>query len=65
MQKFVERMITERDDLKGKIKRANEAIANPPFGSDEEDMKMLSMQVQAMETYLFWLEKRIAKKGGK
>ena len=65
MQKFVERMITERNDLKGRICRANKAIENPPFGSDKEGMKMLSQQVTAMESYLYWLEKRIEKERGK
>lgn len=59
MQKFVERMITERDDLKGKISKARKAIEAPPFGTDKTDIELLSMQVEAMDTYMFWLEKRI------
>ena len=65
MQKFVERMIIEQEDLIGKIKRAKQAISNPPFGSDKEGIEMLSQQVTAMESYLYWLEKRIEKERGK
>lgn len=61
MQEFVKRMIIERDDLKGKIKKAKIAIANPPYGADKESIKLLSEQVSAMDRYLFWLEKRIKK----
>lgn len=61
MQKFVERMKTERADLMGKIKKAKAAIENPPFGADKESIDMLSNQVKAMEQYFYWLEERIKK----
>lgn len=61
MQKFVERMKTERADLMGKIKKAKVAIENPPFGADKESIDMLSNQVKAMEQYFYWLEERIKK----
>ena len=60
MQKYIERMIVERDDLKGKISRAKKAIENPPYGSDAEGLKLLSEQVTHMEDYLAVLEKRIS-----
>jgi len=59
MQKFFERMIVERDDLKGKIAKAKKAIKNPPYGSDTEGLNLLSEQVTHMENYLAVLEKRI------
>jgi len=60
MQKFIERMYIERDDLKGKIAKAKKAIDNPPYGSDAEGLKLLSEQVTHMESYLAVLEKRIS-----
>ena len=65
MQKFVERMIEERKDLVGKIKKAENAIANNPFGVDKEDIELLTNQVKAMKEYLVWLEKRLGKEGVK
>lgn len=59
MQKYIERMIVERDDLKGKIGRAEKAIENPPYGSDAEGLRLLSEQVTRMKSYLEVLEKRI------
>lgn len=60
MQKYIERMIVERDDLKGKISKAKKAIENPPYGSDEEGLALLAEQVKHMENYLAVLEKRIS-----
>ena len=59
MQEYVKRMIVERDDLTGKIKKAKKAIENPPFGSDEEGLNLLTTQVGFMEQYLDVLERRI------
>ena len=63
MQEFVKKMITERDDLKGKIKKCERIISNPPFGTDKEDIDLLSKQVAAMQDYLYWLGHRIKKTG--
>ena len=65
MQKYIERMIVERDDLKGKISRAHKALENPPFGSNEESLNLLALQVTHMEKYLDVLERRIEYEGGK
>ena len=59
MQEFVRRMISERDELSGRIKKARKALDNPPFGASEDDMRMLAEQVRSMEQYLYWLNKRI------
>ena len=48
MKEFVKRMLIERDDLRGKIKRAKKAIENPPFTSDAEGLEMLKKQVEGM-----------------
>ena len=58
MQNFLTRMITERDDLKGKISRAKKAVENPPFNAKHLDL--LSEQITYMESYLKVLEKRIS-----
>ena len=63
MQEFVKKMLTERDDLKGKIKKCEKIISNPPFGADKEGMDLLFKQVAAMKDYLYWLEHRIKKEG--
>lgn len=63
MQEFVKKMITERDDLKGKIKKCEKVIQNPPFCSDKEGIELLTKQVAAMKDYLYWLEHRIKKEG--
>lgn len=64
MQEFVKRMITERDELNGKIKKAKKAVENPPYGTDQEDINLLETQVGYMEQYLDVLNRRIQKAGG-
>ena len=59
MQEYIKRMITERDDLKGKIARNKRALENPPYGADEEGLNLLALQVTHMEKYLDVLERRI------
>ena len=64
MQEFVKKMIVERDDLKGKIKKVQKAIENPPDGTDKESIDLLRSQLIPMGQYLSILEKRIDKEGG-
>ena len=59
MQNFVKKMITEKTELEGKIKRARAAIENPPFGSTKESIMLLGEQIKAMESYHYWLSERI------
>ena len=59
MQDYVKRMIVERDDLLGKIKKAKKAVENPPYGSSANGLRMLSEQIKAMEQYLYWLSERL------
>lgn len=63
MQIFIKKMLVERDDLKGKINKAEKVINNPPYGSDKEGLNMLSKQLEGMKTYLYWLNERIEKEG--
>ena len=64
MSEFIKRMLTERDDLKGKISRAKKAVKNPPFGADAKSMELLEGQIKPMEEYLNFLEQRIVYAGG-
>lgn len=59
MQEYVKRMLVEKDNLVGKIKKAKKAIENPPFGADTEGMNLLNTQVGFMEQYLDVLKRRI------
>jgi len=59
MQHYLEKMVTEKQDLEGKIKRAKNAIENSPFGMDKTQHALLVKQVKAMEVYLDCLTKRI------
>ena len=46
MKLYVERMIKERDDLKGKIKKAKAALENNPFDMTETGKELLTKQVK-------------------
>lgn len=59
MQKYIERMITEKNDLSGKIKRAENAVLNPPYGSDKQGLLLLAEQIKAMQEYSKILSERI------
>lgn len=63
MKEFQKRMIKEKEDLVGKIKKAKIAILDPPYDSDAEGIRMLAEQVKAMESYLYWLNERIKHEG--
>ena len=64
MQKFIKRMLIERNDLKGKISTAKKVVENPPFGADAKSMELLRGQIGPMEEYLDFLEQRIVYAGG-
>ena len=59
MQHYLERMVNEKEDLEGKIKRAKKAIENPPYGMDKTQSALLVKQVKAMEEHLACLTERI------
>ena len=65
MPKYIERMKTEKTELDGKISRARKTIETPPFGSDVEGLRLLGLQITAMEEYSRILGKRIEYEGGK
>ena len=64
MKLYVERMIKERDDLKGKIKKAKAALENNPFDMKETGKELLTKQVKSMESYLAILNQRIEYESG-
>lgn len=59
MQKYIERMITERKELRDRISKAKSAIANPPYGATKKSVILLGDQVKAMEDYEKCLSDRI------
>lgn len=65
MPKYIERMITEKDDLNGKIKRAESAVENPPYGSDKHGLSLLAEQIKSMKEYERILSERIEYELGK
>lgn len=65
MQNYIERMITEKNDLSGKIKRAENAVLNPPYGSDKHGLSLLAEQIKSMKEYERILSERIEYELGK
>ena len=52
-------MIIEQKDLKGKIKKAKEAIDKNPYGMNKTQKMLLAQQLTHMESYLDVLNQRI------
>ena len=65
MQKYIERMKIEKEELDGRINRAEKAIENPPYGSDNVGIDLLKKQVRAMRVYQEILQQRIEYEVGK
>ena len=59
MQKYIEKMKVELEELSGRINRAEKAIENPPFNSDKNGIELLKKQVSAMRAYREILQERI------
>lgn len=59
MKEYVRRMISEKSELSARIARAKKAVEHPPYGMTAEQTRMLSEQVKAMESYLYWLKERL------
>ena len=64
MKQYVERMIREKDDLKGKLKKAKAALEKRPFDMTDIGFELLAKQVEAMESYLNVLNQRIEYESG-
>ncbi len=63
MQQFVQKMKTEKEELEGKIRKLEAAIAKPPYGVDEEKITLMDNQLLTMKQYLHWLEERLKLEG--
>ena len=59
MKEYVRKMISEKSELSARIVRAKKAVEHPPYGMTAEQTRMLSEQVKAMESYLYWLKERL------
>lgn len=59
MKQYVEKMVREKQDLEGKIARAEKVIATNPFDLNEMGRHLLEKQVQAMKVYCDILAQRI------
>lgn len=59
MKQYVERMVREKDDLKGRIKKAKAALEKRPFDMTDIGFELLTKQVEVMESYLDVLNRRI------
>lgn len=60
MLQFVKKMVTEREDLEGKIKKLKAALANHDLHLNEEQVDLISQQLEHMRGYHDTLCKRIA-----
>lgn len=49
MKQYVERMVREKEDLEGKIKKAKAALEKPPFDMTDIGFELLTKQVEAMD----------------
>lgn len=65
MQKYIERMKVEKEELDGRINKAEKAIKNPPFDSDAAGIDLLKKQVRVMRIYQEILQQRIDYEVGK
>lgn len=59
MKEHVRRMTYEKTELSARIEKAKKAVEHPPYGMTVEQTRMLSEQVKAMESYLYWLNERL------
>ena len=59
MRDYIRKMLTEAEDLKGKIKKAELAVENNPFDMDTASKELLKKQIAPMKQYLEILNQRI------
>lgn len=64
MKQYVERMVREKEDLEGKIKKAKAALEKRPFDMTDIGFELLTKQVEAMKSYLNVLNQRIEYESG-
>lgn len=59
MLQYIKKMITEKEDLEGRIKKAKAALNNADIKLNEKQKELLSNQIDAMKNYLHFLNVRI------
>ena len=64
MKQYVERMVREKEDFAGQMKKAKAALEKRPFDMTDTGFELLKKQVEAMETYLDVLNQRIEYESG-
>lgn len=65
MQKYIEKMKTEAQELDARIKRVENAIENPPYNAGAKSIELLKSQLQYMKGYSEVLYERINYEVGK
>ena len=65
MKQFIEKMEAEAMELDARIKRAENAIENPPFNAGAKSIELLKSQLQYMKGYSEVLHERINYEVGK
>lgn len=65
MKQYVERMVKEKEDLAGKIKKAKAALEKRPYDMTDTGFELLKAQVKAMEAYQTALKERLEYESGK
>lgn len=61
MEQFIVRMVREKEDLEGKLKRANNALLkSEEIRLDKVQVSLLEEQIEYMKKYLDVLNNRIA-----
>ena len=59
MKEYIKRMQAEKEELEGRIKRADKAIQNPPYNADKKSIELLKQQVEYMRGYSDILHQRL------
>ena len=65
MQKYLDRMITEKKELDARITRAENTVASEPYGMTNTGKELLLRQIIAMKDYSKILSERIEYEGAK
>lgn len=59
MRQYIEKMKVELKELDSRIKKAEEAVQNEPYGMDSTGKDLLEQQIDAMKHYRAILSYRI------
>lgn len=59
MKEYIKRMKAEKEELEGRIKKADKAIQNPPYNADKKSIELLKQQVEYMRGYSDILHQRL------